>query len=222
MATHLQRELERLKKMVNALSTQVEHHLDLAVKSFHENDADLARKVIKDDRIIDDLEVELEEECLKALALYQPVAIDLRFIMALLKLNSDLERIGDLAADIAKNGIQINKSSKPKILLDLHDMTQLVKGIVRKSLDALVNIDTDLAREVISDDARINATKSEMKKSIISFLEKDPGHAEVFMTLVALISRLERIGDHACNIAEDVIYMAEAEIIRHQSTEPHL
>ena len=219
MAKHLEKELERLKKLIYTLSSRVDETLELAVKSFQDNDVELARKVIDDDRVIDDLEVEVEEECLKALALYQPVAIDLRFIISVMRMNSDLERIGDLAADIAKNGISINKAAKPKIPLDLHQMTYLVKAIVRKSLDSLLNIDTYLAREVLEDDEEINSMKSEMKDEIVAALQREPEHAESLITLLAITNRLERIGDHACNIAEDVIYMVEADIVRHQFDE---
>lgn len=216
MAKHLEKELERLKKLIYSLSARVDENLELAVKSIQDGDIELAQKVIEDDKLIDDLEIEVEEECLKALALYQPVAIDLRFIIAVMKMNNDLERIGDLAADIAKNGIAINQAAKPKIPLDLHQMSYLVKAIVRKSLDALVNIDPYLAREVITDDDEINAMKAEMKDEIVAALKREPDHADTLMTLLAVTSRLERIGDHATNIAEDVIYMVEAEIVRHQ------
>ncbi|MEN8261550.1 MAG: phosphate signaling complex protein PhoU [Pseudomonadota bacterium] len=219
MAKHLEKELERLKKLIYSLSARIDESVDLAVKSFQENDTKLAQKVIDDDKIIDDLEVEVEEECLKALALYQPVAIDLRFIISVMKLNNDLERIGDLAADIAKNGIYLGKASKPKIPLDLNQMSYLVKTIVRKSLDALINIDPYLAREVIQDDEEINAMKTEMKDEIVAALQRDPDHAESLITLLAVTHRLERIGDHATNIAEDVIYMVEADIVRHQPAE---
>ena len=216
MAKHLEKELERLKKLVYSLSARVDESLELAVKSFQDNDAELAQKIIADDKLIDDLEVEVEEECLKALALYQPVAIDLRFIIAVMKMNNDFERIGDLAADIAKNGLAINQAAKPKIPLDLHQMSYLTKSIVRKSLDALINIDTYLAREVIKDDDEINSIKTEMKEEIVQALQREPEHAESLITLLAVTNRLERIGDHATNIAEDVIYMVEAEIVRHQ------
>jgi len=219
MAKHFDKELERLKKLIYSLSAKVDENLELAVKSFQENDVELAQKVIDGDRLIDELEVEVEEECLKTLALYQPVAIDLRFIIAVMKMTNDLERIGDLAADIAKNGMAINQAASPKIPLDLHQMTYLVKAIVRKSLDALVNIDAYLAREVIKDDDEINAMKTEMKAEIVAALKREPEHAESLITLLAVTHRLERIGDHACNISEDVIYMVEAEIIRHQLLE---
>ncbi len=219
MAKHLEKELDRLKKLIYSLGARVDESLELAVKSFQENDNELARKVIEGDHEIDDMEVEVEEECLKALALYQPVAIDLRFIIAVMKMNSDLERIGDLAADIAKNGIYVNKATKPRIPLDLHQMTYLAKAIVRKSLDSLLNIDAYLAREVLKDDEEINSMKSEMKQEIVAALKRDPDHAEILITLLAVTHRLERIGDHACNIAEDVIYMVEAEIVRHQIDE---
>lgn len=219
MAKHLEKEVERIKKLIYSLSARVDENLELAVKSIQESDIELAQKVIDDDKLIDELEIEVEEECLKALALYQPVAIDLRFIIAVMKMNNDLERIGDLAADIAKNGIAINQAPKPKIPLDLHQMSYLVKTIVRKSLDALVNIDPYLAREVIADDDEINAMKSEMKDEIVAALKREPEHADSLMTLLAITQRLERIGDHATNIAEDVIYMVEAEIVRHQPAE---
>lgn len=219
MAKHLEKELDRLKKLIYTLGARVDESLELAVKSFQENDVDLANKIIDGDHAIDDMEVEVEEECLKALALYQPVAIDLRFIVAVMKMNSDLERIGDLAADIAKNGIYINKAPKPKIPLDLHQMTYLAKAIVRKSLDSLLNIDAYLAREVLKDDEEINSMKAEMKVEIVEALQREPEHAESLITLQAITHRLERIGDHACNIAEDVIYMVEADIVRHQFDE---
>jgi phosphate transport system protein len=219
MARHLEKELERLKKLIYTLSARVDQNLDLAVKSFQENNTELALKVIEDDKVVDNMEVEVEEECLKALALYQPVAIDLRFVIAVMKMTSDLERIGDLAADIAKNGIAIGKASKPRIPLDLHQMSYLVKANVRKSLDALTTIDPYLAREVIKDDDAINAMKSEMKSEIIAAVQREPEHAEALMTLLVVTNRLERIGDHASNIAEDVIYMVEAEIVRHQMGE---
>ena len=219
MAKHLEKELERLKKLIYSLSARVDENLELAVKSIQENDTELAQKVIDDDTNIDDLEIEVEEECLKALALYQPVAIDLRFIIAVMKMTSDLERIGDLAADIAKNGISISQAPKPKVPLDLHQMTYLVKTIVRKALDALINIDPYLAREVIKDDDEINAMKAEMKSEIVEALKREPEHAETLITLLAITHRLERIGDHASNIAEDVIYMVEADIVRHQPAE---
>jgi phosphate transport system protein len=219
MAKHLEKEVERIKKLIYSLGARVDENLELAVKSIQDGDIELAQRVIDDDKLIDELEIEVEEECLKALALYQPVAIDLRFIIGVMKMNNDLERIGDLAADIAKNGIAINQTATPKIPLDLHQMSYLAKAIVRKSLDALINIDTYLAREVIRDDDEINAMKAEMKNEIIAALKREPKHADTLMTLLAVTSRLERIGDHASNIAEDVIYMVEAEIVRHQSVD---
>jgi len=219
MAKHLEKELDRIRKLIYTLGARVDESLELAVKSIQESDIELAKKIFEGDHEIDDMEVEVEEECLKALALYQPVAIDLRFIVAVMKMNSDLERIGDLAADIAKNGMFINKVAKPRIPLDLHQMTYLAKAIVRKSLDSLLNIDAYLAREVLKDDEAINDIKSEMKMEIVEALKREPEHAESLITMLAVTNRLERIGDHACNIAEDVIYMVEADIVRHQFDE---
>jgi phosphate transport system protein len=216
MAKHLELELEKLKQMIYTQSALIDENLELAVKSVQDKDPELGKKVIGNDKQIDQMDVALEEECLKILALHQPVAIDLRFIISALKMNNDLERIGDLAADIAKNGIYLHKCKQPRIPLDLHQMTYLAKSIVRKALDSLINIDSYLAREVLTDDLAIDALKTEMKAEIIAAVKSQPEMAEPLMILLAITHRLERIGDHACNIAEDVIYMIDAEIIRHQ------
>jgi len=216
MAKHLERELERLKKLIYSLSACVSENLDMAVNAVQSRNEDMAVNVIEGDRTIDEMEIEVEEECLKILALYQPVAIDLRFIIAILKVDNELERIGDLAADIAKNGIYLKTLRISEVTIDIHKMMCLAKAIVHKSLDALLDFDADKAREVIRDDQVIDSMKAEMKAVIIDALEKEPFTARELITLLAVISRLERIGDHATNIAEDVIYLTESEIVRHQ------
>ncbi|AKJ63575.1 phosphate signaling complex protein PhoU [Kiritimatiella glycovorans] len=216
MSLHFDKELSRLRKLVFTLSARVDENVGRAVKAVEETNAEVAVEVIDSDHRIDEMEVEVEEECLKALALYQPVAIDLRYIIAVLKMNSDLERIGDLAVNIAKSGKRLSSLPKTELPLNLSEMGDHVKAILKKSLDALINLDSDLAREVLSDDDRIDEMRSRMSRRLSDKMDDDFEHREVYLQLISVVRRLERIGDHATNIAEDVIYMVDAEIVRHQ------
>jgi phosphate transport system protein len=215
MSVHMTKELDQLKKMILTLSSLVVDNVDRAVKAVDELDRDLAEQVIRDDPRIDTMEVEVEEECLKILALHQPVAIDLRFIVAVLKMNNDLERMGDLATNIANGARLLAGLPRPEAQLNLSAMGLKVKKIVRKSLDALINLDVTLAREVLMDDDTIDAMHREIKKRIRTASEQAPQHTEALLALFSIARRLERIADHATNIAEDVIYMINAEIVRH-------
>ena len=217
MSRHLEHELEDLKKLIFSLGTQVEENVELALKSFEENLPSLVDQVFKNDSDIDQLEVKVEETCLKILALHQPVAVDLRFIIAVLKMTNDLERMSDLAAGVAKNAIIFNDRKEQNIAsISLSPMSSLVTSIVRKSIDSLLQLDSDLAREVTQDDQVIDEMKREIKADIINAINQDPTKTESLVALLMASNRLERIGDHATNIAEDVIYMVEAEIVRHQ------
>lgn len=216
MSVHMQHEMENLKKLILSLSTMVDEALGKAVKAVQSCDIALAEEVIAGDGAIDDMEVRVEEECLKILALYQPVAIDLRFIVAVLKMNSDLERIGDLAANIAQSAITVSRLPRPDRPFSLDAMCGKAKRIVKKSLDALIALDADLAREVLEDDDGIDEDRRLVKSLVLEELGSQPQYAEVMMAIYAVARRLERIGDHATNIAEDVIYMIEADIVRHQ------
>ena len=216
MSRHLEHELEDLKKLIFSLGTQVEENVELALKSFEENLPSLVDQVFKNDSDIDQLEVKVEETCLKILALHQPVAVDLRFIIAVLKMTNDLERISSLASGIAKNSILFNKNKNNKNPLHLNPMSGMVTKIVHKCIDSLMNMDVEIAREVVQDDQNIDEMKKELKQSILDELQSDSSHAESLVALLTACNRLERIGDHAQNIAEDVIYLIDAEIIRHQ------
>ncbi|SYZ72850.1 Phosphate-specific transport system accessory protein PhoU [Candidatus Zixiibacteriota bacterium] len=217
MAKHLQREIDKLKKKILALSAVVEESVNHAVRSISARDLRLADKVMDGDKEIDQMEVDVEEECLKILALDQPVAIDLRFIIAVLKINNDLERIGDLAANIAERAAFLATKEPVDIPFDFPGMSQLSESMLRRSLDALVNLDAKLAYEVINSDDAVDEMHREMYSRIQEEIVKRPEKLDCLINLLAVSRQLERIADHATNIAEDVIYMIEGEIVRHQA-----
>jgi phosphate transport system protein len=216
MVRHLQREIDGLKKKILTLSAIVEDSVHKAVKSIAERDLKLANKVIETDPEIDQMEVDVEEECLKILALNQPVAIDLRFIIAVLKINNDLERIGDLAVNIAERGVYLATKEKVDIPFDFPRMSELSQSMLRKSLDSLVNLDLKLAREVAVSDDEIDAMHRQMYSQVQEGILQNPQRIDCLINLLAVSRQLERIADHATNIAEDVIYMIEGEIVRHK------
>jgi phosphate transport system protein len=217
MTVHMKREIEKLKQMLLSLCDDAEDALQKAVKSIKERNADLARKVIEDDIKIDRIEVDIEEECLKILALYQPVAIDLRFIITALKINNDLERIGDLAVNLAERGAYLAGRKKAEVPLDFETMAEKTQSMLRRSLEALVNMDSKLAYQVCAADDEVDAMNRQM---YLLIQEAIPTHLEQTDYLIHLLSasrHLERVADHATNIAEDVIYMIEGRIVRHQA-----
>ena len=216
MSKHFQKEIERLKKKVLHLSAMVEESLTLAVKAVADRDSELARQIIEVDNEIDNMEVMVEEECLKILALHQPVAIDLRFIIAVLKINNDLERIGDLAANIAKRTTSLAQWETREVPFNLPEMLTLAVTMVKKSTDALINMDAEAAREVGASDDQMDDMHRLAFKAIQREIQKKPEQVEYYILLLSVSRVLERIADHATNIAEDVIYMVEGEIIRHR------
>jgi len=217
MTVHFRRELDKLKKRILSLSTFVEQRVRQAVKSVEDRDGQLARRVIDGDVEIDHLEVEIEEDCLKILALHQPVAIDLRFIVAMLKINSDLERIGDLAVNIAERAAYLATSDTPELLFDFPGMAAKGHAMLRNSLDALVNLDPHLARQVCADDDQVDSLNRQIYDRVKQEIRKRPEDLEPLIHLLSISRHIERIADLATNIAEDVIYMVEGEIVRHRT-----
>ena len=217
MAKHLQREIENLKKKLLALGARVETSVRDAALSIEQQDADLAQKVIDDDIEIDNTEVEVEEDCLKILALHQPVAIDLRFIVAVLKINNDLERIGDLAVNVAERAVFLASQTKVNISSDLLDMAQSAKSMLKESLDALINHDAELAHKVCASDDIVDEMNRQMYLKVQEAIVKNPEQISTLTHLLSSSRHLERIADHTTNIAEDVIYMIEGQIIRHKT-----
>lgn len=223
MTRHLQVELEKLKKSILLLGAMAEESVRNAIEAFQDRDTSKAQEIIERDRKIDEMEVEIEEECLKTIALHQPVAVDLRFITAVIKINNDLERVGDEAVNIAQRLLTIAKRPSITSPINFTEMAEKVEAMLKMSLDSLVNLDVDMAYRVgfMDDDVdRINNRNYDLVKK--AFPEY-PDRAGSLINFVLISRHLERIADHATNIAEEVIYMIEGTIHRHnkRALEPH-
>jgi phosphate transport system protein len=212
---HLRREIESLKRMIVSLSTVVEESVRKAVRAIDEFDGELAAGVVEHDSSIDQAEIDVEEECLKILALHQPVAIDLRYIIAVLKINNDLERIGDLAVNIAERALYLCSQERVDGRFDFAEMSGRTISMLKQSLDALVNMDAELARGVLISDDAVDEMNRQIIGQVVKSIEERPEHTECFLKYFSVSRHLERIADYATNIAEDVIYMMEGEIVRH-------
>jgi phosphate transport system protein len=217
MLHYWQREIENLKKLVLSLGAIVEEQIQHSILALERRDADLANEVVRKDREIDSLEIVIEEECLKILALYQPVAKELRFVVAVLKMNNDLERMGDLAANIAKRARYLSKKEKIDLVTEFGVVAEKAQTMVKKSLDALVNTDVNLAKEVCASDDEVDKLTKQMLKRTINAIEKNPERTKDYFSVRSVSKNLERIADSATNIAEDVIYLCSGDIIRHQA-----
>ncbi len=219
---HFHRELEKLKSTLLSLGAMVEERVRMAIISVERRDAELAGRIIKTDYEIDEAEVEIEEECLKILALYQPVAVDLRFIIAVIKINNDLERIGDQAKNIAQRVEIIAKREKAYVAIDYSVVSEKVESMLRMSLDALVKLDADLAFKVCALDDEVDHIKSEAYDRVKQAIREKPDRVGYLINLLLISRHLERIADHTTNIAEEVIYLVEGEIVRHGKLVPEL
>ncbi len=216
MSKYMQKELERLESMLLALSALVQENIHKAIRAFQTRDVELARQVSSADREVDRMEVDIEEECLKMLALYQPVAIDLRYIIAALKINNDLERVGDLANNIAKRAVVMAESTEVRIPFDFSGFARQTLDMLSKTIDAFIKLDLVRAREIMKLDEVIDRKHSEAEETIGRVIREDPAHDIPYLQILWVSRCLERIGDHATNIAEDIIYLLEGEIIRHR------
>ncbi len=216
MARHIEHQIAQLKNSILQFGTIVEESISRSNTALFKRDVELAQKVVANDTEIDRLEVELEEECLKVLALYQPVAADLRFVVAVLKINNDLERIGDLASNIAKTVSQLTITGPLELPEEISSMAKQVEEMVKNSLDAVVKANPDLARQVRKEDDIVDAGRHTVRKLVMQQIKKDPEKVEGLLQINSISKHLERIADMATNIAEDVIYMVEGEIVRHR------
>jgi phosphate transport system protein len=212
---HLQRETERLKRKILALGALVEENLRLAFQAIDERDAAKARRVIATDVLVDQHEIDVEEECLKILALYQPVAGDLRFVAAVIKINSELERIGDLASNIAERALQLLDEPAVPVPHGVAVMADRTEAILEKALDALVQQDAVKAHEVLAADDEIDDLYADLIDVLKGVIRADLEHLDAIVLLFSVARYLERLADHATNVAEDVLYMVEGEIHRH-------
>jgi phosphate transport system protein len=215
MAKQFQRELDRIKKMILSMGAMVEERFNNMVTAIESFDMDIAEQIIKSDYEIDEMDVEIEEECLKIIALHQPVAVDLRFLAAVLKINKELERIGDEAVNVAQRIQTITKKRETDFVFDYSLMAEKSQTMLKMSLDALVNLDVDGALKVLTMDDRVDDIKNEAYRLIKDAIRNTPDNVEYLINLLLISRHLERMADHATNIAEEVVYMVEGEIVRH-------
>lgn len=222
MTRHLHREIRNIEKKILGLSAVVQQNVERSVRALVERDRRLAAEAMRvDDEEIDTTEVIIEEDCLKILALHQPVASDLRFLISVLKINNDLERIGDMAVNIAERADYLADTCAEDPPIDIRPMCQKTQEMLRRSLDALVNLDADMARSVLAQDDEVDELNRANYAAIQDRIRSNPDQIEPLMHYLAVSRHLERIADHATNIAEDVIYMVAGEIVRHRATDYH-
>ena len=217
--THFQKELEKLKGNLLRMATLVEKVISEAVQSLMKRDSELAQKTIASDDAINDLELAIEEMCLKLLALRQPMAMDLRFITAAMKIVTDLERMGDQAVNIAERAISLNQEPQLKPYIDLPRMAEIVQSMVKDVLDAFVRQDSSLARSVCERDDLVDGLNDQVFRELLTYMISDSKTITRAVHLMIVSRCLERIADHATNIAEDVIFMVDARVIKHHADE---
>jgi phosphate transport system protein len=217
MPAHLFREIENLKREILTLGAMAETAVRDATSALENRDESLAQSVIHNDDKLDGMEVQIEENWLKTLALHQPVAIDLRFIVAVLKINNDLERVGDLAVNVAERAAFLATQPPVDISFDFRAMARQAQEMLKKSLDALVNLSAEQAREVLVSDDEIDAMNRQMYLIVQDAIHAHPDQTGSLIHMLSASRHLERIADHATNIAEDVIYMIDGVIVRHKA-----
>jgi phosphate transport system protein len=216
MSLHLQRDLEKLKKEILKLGTMVESAINNAILALNNREMLYVDEVLRLEDHINEMEVKIEEDCLKILALHQPVAGDLRFIVVSLKVNNDLERMGDFAKNIAKRARELMQEEPISTLPEfVNELPNLVRTMVRNSLDALVKLDVSLAREVIAMDDKVDEINRAMYQEVTRVAKENASKTKVAISLLSTSRYMERIGDLSTNIAEDVIFMVEGRVIRH-------
>jgi len=216
LSKHLQRDLEILQRDLLALAASVEEAIHKSTHALQKREAEKAEQVIAGDSVIDQEENHIEEECLKILAMHQPVAVDLRRIAMALKINTDLERMADLAEDIAGRALHLARLPVVAIPEKLQRMADLATSMVRESLDAFVNLDARQARHVCRVDQEVDRYNNEIIQELVAAMKESPAKVEAELSLFSVTRHLERIADHATNIAEDVVFLVEGVIIRHR------
>jgi phosphate transport system protein len=212
---HFEGELQLLQQLLLRMGGLVEQQIARAIESLVERDVDLAEDVIAHDREVNQLDILIDEECLKVIALHQPAASDLRFITTALKVNTDLERIGDMAVNICQRALELNAEPMLKPYIDIPRMAKEAQQMVHTSLDAFVRRDTELAREVIDSDDLVDSLAHQVYRELLSYMAEDPKTISRATRILLVSKHLERIADHATNIAEMVVFMVDGKMIRH-------
>jgi phosphate transport system protein len=215
MQRHFHEELELVKEKTLKQGSLVETMVEKSVSSLVDRDSRLAEEVIASDQKVDALDVEIEEDCLRLLALHQPAAKDLRFITTAMKITTDLERMADQAVNICQRAIELNDEPQLKPYIDIPIMSQLSQKMMREALDAFVRRDADLARQVIPEDNKVDGLKNQIFRELLTFMMEDPRTIPRAIRLILVSRHLERIADHATNIAEMVVFLVEGKNIRH-------
>jgi phosphate transport system protein len=213
---HLQEELESLQERLLVMGGLAEERVTDAVRSLATRDPEIVQQVLAGDEPLNELHIEIDDRCVKLLALHQPMAADLRTIVAAVKINSDLERVGDLAVNIAEAANRYLHHPPVKPLIDIPRMGEIAQKMLREALDAFVRRDIALAESVLAEDDLLDGLKTQIFRELLTFMLAEPGTIEPALDLILISRHLERIGDHATNIAEDVIFMVSARDVRHQ------
>ena len=216
---HFQEELEQLKRGLLELGGLAEEHVRLAIKGLVERDQPLTDRVLRGDAPLNALHIEIDSRSFTLLALHQPMAADLRTIVAAVKINTDLERVGDLAVNIAEAATRYATHPPVKKLIDIPRMATIAQSMLRDALDAFVRRDTALAQRVLDEDDKLDDLKTQIFRELLTYMLQDPTTIEPALDLILVSRHLERIGDHATNIAEDVIFIVSARDVRHHSRE---
>ena len=217
---HFEEEMQALKNRLLNMGALVEERVHDATNALIERRLDTAERIIASDQEINDLQIEIDERCLRLLALQQPMASDLRLITAAMKINADLERIGDQAVNIAEQAVRILAHPPLKPIIDLPRMAEISERMTRESLDAFVRKDVKLARSILARDDEVDQLKDQVFRVLLTYMMADPGTIERALALILISRNIERIADHATNIAEDVIFLVEAKDVRHHHEEP--
>ena len=216
MERHFDQQLEALRKNLIQMASMVETAIANSVKSLITRDTELARLVVQSDEQVDALELEIDKQCVDLLALRQPLAIDLRFITSSIKITNNLERMGDLAVNIAERVIPLSQEPQLKPLIDIPRMATITQTMVKDSIDAFVNRDTELARSVYERDSTVDAMNDQIFRELLTYMMQDPANITRAVHLILISRHLERIADHSTNIAEEVVYIVKAKVVKHR------
>ncbi len=219
MERHFERDLEALKDQLLRMGGRAEAIVHKAVEALRRRDARLAEEVFGDDKQLDHLELDIESRCMRLFALQQPMATDLRFLMAALKISNDLERVGDHAVNIAGSAVKLAGQPELKPLVDIPRMAELATGMLHEALDAFVTNDADTARRICGRDDSVDALNRQVFRELLSYMMEDPATIGRGMELILVARNLERVGDLATNVAEEVVFIAEARVIKHHAEE---
>jgi phosphate transport system protein len=219
---HFEQQLEGLKAKLLEMSALVENSVYRSIQAVVERNRDLANLVLENEERINDLEIEIDEDAIRLIALQQPVAADLRLITAAVKINNDLERMGDLSVSIAERALNLIDAPNPEAAIDIPHIASLVQSMVRKALDSFVNRDADMARSVLVSDDEVDGLRTAHYVELMAFMENNPSYIPQAFQLLSVIRNLERIADHATNIAEDVLFLVKGIDVRHHNEERRL